>query len=212
MQCPLCGTRKPRRFCPAKSAQICSICCATKREVEIDCPVSCGYLREGYNYAEVKNPLEQRARTLSFERTFDRTFLIANEALLMELWQVIWEAFQSIRSLHDSDVISALAALEKTYRTLDSGLYYDSRPENSLQQLLYSKLKEHLDIKMQNPDVQQHHLKVSTVVDCLNFMQQFAQMKSSGRPLSRGFLLQLEEIFARMPGKSTSAEPRILLS
>jgi hypothetical protein len=104
-----------------------------------------------------------------------------------------------------------LSALEKTYRTLDKGLYYDSKPESNSAQLLYLKLKESVDAKTQNPDLHQHHLKVSTIIDCLGFQKQFAQMKGSGRPLSRGFLMELEEIFSKLPKKPIVEEPEITL-
>ncbi|MBZ5551185.1 MAG: hypothetical protein LAO21_00595 [Acidobacteriia bacterium] len=212
MQCPLCGSRKARRSCPAKSARICGVCCATKREIEIDCPPSCSYLREGYQYAMEKNPLEQRARSMTLGRTFDRGFLLENERFLMEVSSVIREGYKSVPQLHDSDIVGAFAALEKTYRTLDKGLYYDTTPEGGLGQFLYSKLKESIDLKMQNPDAHGRRLKVSTVIDCLVFLQQFVQLKGSGRPLSRGYLSHLEEVFEHAPKDAPSEEPRILLA
>jgi hypothetical protein len=30
--------------------QICAVCCGTKREIEIDCPSNCAYLRSGRDY------------------------------------------------------------------------------------------------------------------------------------------------------------------
>lgn len=211
MSCPLCGTRKAKRFCPAKSTQICTVCCATKREIELDCPMTCFYLREGYSYAREKVMSVQPDKPLKTDRVFDHSFLIANEFFLMELWRWTWESFQSMPQLHDADVLDVLAALEKTYQTLDNGLYYDSTPESSLQQILYTKLKKSIDAQMQNPDVQRHHLKLSTALDGLAFLQQFARMKTSGRPLSRGFLMQLDEIFSKTPSTTPSEEPHIVL-
>src|SRR5262245_65956202 len=42
--CSLCGTGKAKRACPALGRDICPVCCATKRQVEISCPPDCGYL------------------------------------------------------------------------------------------------------------------------------------------------------------------------
>ena len=36
--CPLCQQRKAKRTCPALGQSICTVCCATKRLVVIDCP------------------------------------------------------------------------------------------------------------------------------------------------------------------------------
>jgi len=44
MSCPLCRDRRGRRACPALGESICSICCGTKRLVEVPCPSDCGYL------------------------------------------------------------------------------------------------------------------------------------------------------------------------
>src|SRR5688500_9783896 len=44
MTCPVCRRRKPRRECPALHQTICSICCGTKRLVEIACPSDCVHL------------------------------------------------------------------------------------------------------------------------------------------------------------------------
>ncbi len=212
MKCPLCQTRKAKRHCPAKSAQICAVCCATQREIEIDCPIDCPHLREGYNYAEERGVLDQRAKEHLDEKQFDRSFLVANEFFLMELWGKIWDCYQAHPQIHDSDILEALEALEKTFQTLDKGLYYDSKPEGSLPQILYDDLKKAIDEKIKNPDLNQHHLKVSTALDCLAFLQQFARLKGSGRPLSRGFLLQIEEAFAHLPSTTSDEEPRIVLS
>ena len=44
MTCPLCRVRKAKRSCPGTGAQICTVCCGTKRLVEIACPPTCVYL------------------------------------------------------------------------------------------------------------------------------------------------------------------------
>src|SRR5258705_8050871 len=44
VSCPLCRDRRGRRACPALGESICSICCGTKRLVEVPCPSDCGYL------------------------------------------------------------------------------------------------------------------------------------------------------------------------
>lgn len=212
MNCPLCNSRKAKRFCPAKNVQICSVCCATEREIEIDCPTSCTYLREGYHYTQEKSPAPITTEHRRPNRLFDRSFLVANEPFLMGIWQTLWESCKSVPQVHDVDVLAALEALEKTYRTLDKGLYYDSHPEAGVQQILYSDLKEMIDAKIQQPDAQQEHLKLSTVLDCLQFQHHFVRLKTSGRPLSRGFFMQLEKIFGESLKTSSSAGSRIVLA
>ena len=45
MNCAICETRRPRRYCPGVRGEICAICCGTAREVTVDCPLDCPYLR-----------------------------------------------------------------------------------------------------------------------------------------------------------------------
>ena len=49
MACPLCEKRKPKRPCPARGDLICARCCGEQREVSIECPFDCSYLRESRN-------------------------------------------------------------------------------------------------------------------------------------------------------------------
>lgn len=50
MSCPLCRIRKAKRSCPGTGAQICTVCCGTKRLVEIRCPPTCIYLESAQRH------------------------------------------------------------------------------------------------------------------------------------------------------------------
>ncbi len=56
MKCKICDTRKPRRYCPGVSGEICSQCCGNEREVTISCPLNCLYLVEARLH-EKRHPL-----------------------------------------------------------------------------------------------------------------------------------------------------------
>jgi len=49
-KCLTCEERKGNRFCPAVNGNICSLCCGTKRQKDIECPPSCDYLIKGTEY------------------------------------------------------------------------------------------------------------------------------------------------------------------
>ena len=49
-KCLTCGERKGNRFCPAVNGDICSLCCGSKRQKEIQCVDSCDYLKKGSEY------------------------------------------------------------------------------------------------------------------------------------------------------------------
>ena len=46
VSCPICEIRKEKRFCPAVHGRICAQCCGEQREVTLDCPSDCPYLRQ----------------------------------------------------------------------------------------------------------------------------------------------------------------------
>lgn len=48
--CVSCGKQKGKRACPALGGQICSVCCGTKRQKEIECPAGCVYLNPAGGY------------------------------------------------------------------------------------------------------------------------------------------------------------------
>src|SRR5580693_4260414 len=50
MACAICHTRRPRRFCLGVQGEICSLCCGAEREITVDCPLDCEYLREAHKH------------------------------------------------------------------------------------------------------------------------------------------------------------------
>ena len=60
MPCPLCAKRPAKRACPALRQDICTVCCATKRLVEIACTEDCRYLEASQRHpaAVVKRQID----------------------------------------------------------------------------------------------------------------------------------------------------------
>src|SRR6185295_5439882 len=75
MTCPLCGTRKARRSCPALGQSICPVCCGTKRLTEIRCPRDCVYLTSAVEHppaAAVRQQQEDTAQLIHSTRDLSR--------------------------------------------------------------------------------------------------------------------------------------------
>jgi hypothetical protein len=192
--CPLCSSRPGKRYCPAKDAQICAVCCGTKREVEIDCPSSCGYLKASRSYEAEKPVIEPEL--ISKIRKYDNTFVQRFHFVLAMVNVAVMEERMTSEWLVDRDVIEVYKALTATMRTLSSGIYYESLPEGTVQLALFRRLKKVFDELMQ-PDPAAEHpvLKASEAVQVMDFLTFAAQMNSSPRPRTRRYLDWIAETF-----------------
>jgi hypothetical protein len=188
--------------------QICAVCCGTKREIEIDCPSNCGYLVSGRDYeAEKRVPdPELMAKADQFNDEFFMTFAPLIDAVLSA---VVAERKES-QWLVDVDLIEVLKALTATYKTLSSGIYYESLPDNPIRQSLFRRIKTLFDQLMQPSErIDEPSLKVSEALDILDFVTLAAQANSSIRPKSRKYLDFLASM-AR-PAAASEASPSGLI-
>ena len=141
MICPLCGTRRARRSCPALAKQICAICCGTKRLTQIQCPSDCPYLasaREHPPAVVVRQQQHDVALLVQFIRDFSQGqgqlfFLIATFLLKYEP--------PELQALIDDDVAEAAGALAATFETASRGVIYEHRPASLPADRLATTLK-----------------------------------------------------------------------
>jgi hypothetical protein len=136
--CPLCGTRKAKRSCPALAQSICSVCCATKRITEIQCPRDCVYLvsaREHPPAVEVRRHQQDVALVVRALRDLNerqsRLFLLVARSLVS--YQPL-----DLATLLDEDVADACTALASTLETAARGVIYDHRPASAAAERLVS--------------------------------------------------------------------------
>jgi hypothetical protein len=144
MSCPVCHDRKPRRACPALGADICTVCCGTKRLVEIRCPSDCRYLAT----ARVHPAAVVRRRQETDLRAFLPTVQDLNDDQLQILWFVLslMRAFrpEGFMRLTDDEVAEAAASLASTFETAARGLIYEHRPGSLAAQRLAGVIKDAL--------------------------------------------------------------------
>lgn len=141
MACPLCGTRKARRTCPALGQSICPVCCGTKRLVEIRCPESCAYLASAR---------EHPAAVVRRQRERDVARLLPTISELTERQQQLFFLLQSIVLRHtpegfvrliDTDVADAAGALAATFETAARGVIYEHAPASPAAHSLMTAFK-----------------------------------------------------------------------
>lgn len=150
--CPLCGSRKARRGCPALGKQICAVCCGTKRLVQIACPTDCAYLaasREHPPAAAVRrqqhdlSSLVRSMRDLNERQT--RVFFLVLTFLARydgDGSRMDRDQPSSILApLVDEDVAEASGALAATFETAARGVIYEHRPASLSAERLASALK-----------------------------------------------------------------------
>jgi hypothetical protein len=139
--CPLCGTRRTRRGCPALGKQICAVCCGTKRLVEIQCPSDCAWLasaREHPPAVAVRQQHQDMGLVMQFMRDFSRQQ--SQLFLLVTTFLVRYEAPELQRPA-DEDVVEAMRALASTFETASRGVIYEHRPASAAAGHLVGALK-----------------------------------------------------------------------
>ena len=211
MECAICRTRRPRRFCPGIRGEICSLCCGTEREVTVECPLDCEFLREGRRHERA--PARDGAEFPNRDIRVSEKLLRDNEPLLTFLSLTIFRAAMQVPGVVDGDVLAALDGLIRTYRTIESGVYYESRPDNLLAGSIYGAVQGAL-AEYRNAEQRELGLTKTRDADVLGllvFLQYFALDRDNGRRRGRAFLDALREFHPPAPEPSGSSSPSAIL-
>lgn len=207
MACPLCQIRREKRFCPALHDRICAVCCGTEREVTLDCPPECVYLRQAREHEKPRELAELRDVELFPRVEIRQSFLVEREPLLIGLSYALAQPARSDRSLRDADAIAALTALAKAHVTLaSSGLITQTQATGAAQALVAELLKMLAEYRATEEKHRGYTgLRDSEVLEALVFLVRMAHARTSGRPRSRAFL---DFLLARFPEKSGIVTPQ----
>jgi hypothetical protein len=204
MLCPICKTRRPRRYCPAVQGNICSVCCGQEREVSLNCPLDCEYLQEARKH--------ERPRDLKSEDFPNRDiqvseqFLRDREELVMFMSRALLDAGLETPGAVDSDALEALECLIRTYRTLQSGLVYETRPVSPPAAAIY----DHMQTAVQEfrREVTEksgmNTLRDAEILGVFVFLERMQIQDANGRPRGRAFLDHLRSFFPAQPAPEAS--------
>jgi len=141
MVCASCGRGKARRHCPALGKEICTVCCGTKRRVDIQCTSDCGYLASAR---------EHPAAVVRRQQERDVARLLPSIRHLTERQYQLFFLFHSSIAQHrpegfarpvDADAAEAAAAFAATLETAARGVIYDHTPASIPAQSLAAALK-----------------------------------------------------------------------
>jgi len=191
VSCAICETRKEKRFCPAVHGRICPQCCGEQREVTLDCPSDCVYLRQAREH-EKPRPMESLEQSVLFPAVeISEQFLYEHDALILGVSFALAKPARRDRGIRDSDLIAALAAVAKTYETrVNSGLHYEHSLASTSQQAIVTELQELLEEFREEEEkhLGYSRLRDSEVFRALVFWLRMGHSFASGRPRSRAFI------------------------
>ncbi len=205
MACPLCGVRRPRRFCPGTSRDICAPCCGAGRETTISCPLDCEYLKEARKHdrppATAAPPSEHPDIKITEE------FLDRNGGLVAALGRAVPAASFRIQGAVDRDAREALDALIRTWRTLESGIYYETQPDNPLAAGICDAAQEAITSfrEEEKRQVGVSRTRDADVLGVLTHLHDLAVAFDNGRPRGRAFLHLLWDFYAGAEGAPAPA-------
>ncbi len=191
--CKICEVRRPRRYCPGVGGDICPLCCGNEREVTVNCPLDCVYLREARSREKLPDVDPRTFPNADIKISED--FLRRNEALLITTAAALARASLDTDGAVDTDTREALDSMIRTYRTLQSGLYYESRPDNILAASVQSGVKEAIEQLQQRATESGLTIRDAEVLGVLAFLQRLGIQHSNGRPKGRAFIHFLQQFF-----------------
>jgi hypothetical protein len=208
--CAICKKRKARRECPGVRGMICAQCCGAEREVTVDCPFDCAYLREARKHEKEQTPTVETMPFPGIE--VSDAFLAEHEQFIGIIGlQMLRYALEHPKTT-DHDLQAAMEKLVKTYETLSSGLYYESLPEEGSQIGLFREVKKFLD-EYQEAERKKGSvtpLKEGDVIRSLAFLSRLAALRSNGRVRGRAFIDFLRQSYPEAAA-SKPDEPRLIV-
>ena len=208
ISCQICEKKRARRFCPGVGGEICPACCGAGRENTIDCPASCEHLQEARAHERPVAVAEDEIPNRDIRVTEE--FLENHEPLILWLTAALAEAMGSRKAV-DRDAGEALETLIKTYRTLQSGLIYETRPQNPYAAAIQERLKASIEELSKRVAEKSglHSLRDADVLGVLVFLQRLQIGHNNGRPRGRMFYDFLRHSFPTPENTPAEAIVRI---
>ena len=201
MACAICQVRRPRRYCPGVDGEICALCCGTEREVTVNCPFECEFLQES---RKREKPSRDPADPPNQDIRVSKKLLEENKALVRFASHSLVQSALSVPKVVDCDVREALEALIRTWRTLQSGIYYESLPQNRLALHLYRAMQQSLEeFRRRESEAGYSKTRDSAVLIVLVYLQRVELDRNNGRLRGRAFLNLLWDFYGARPKEAS---------
>jgi hypothetical protein len=183
---------------------ICSLCCGTEREQTVDCPLDCEFLQEARQREKLPDVIPDDFPNKEIQ--IPEKFLREHESLLLFMSGSLLQGAMETQCAIDTDIKECLDALIRTYKTLQSGLYYDSRPANQIAGAIYQRMQTGLEQYRQEA-AQRTGMQSIRDMDVLGvavFLQRLEIQHNNGRRRGKAFIDFLRHYFAEFQAASES--------
>lgn len=206
MACKICQMRRPRRACPGVGGDICAPCCGTERENSVSCPLDCEYLAASRMHEKPQEIPEGELPHPEIELTDE--FLDRQRELIAATASGLATAALGVQGAVDQDVREAIGSLVESYRALQSGIYYQSKPQNLVAARLLELVQRGLEEFRKSAAERRGMTTVrdADVLGALVFLERLERQFRNERRRSRAFIdfLRLQAGVAERPGADAS--------
>jgi hypothetical protein len=179
--------------------------------VTVSCPLDCEYLRAARRH-EKPLPLDPE-QIPNRDIKVSEEFLDGHVALVETLANAMADAASRIPGAVDTDARDAVKGLIRTYRTLESGVYYESRPESTLAAGIFDAAKEAVSgfQREERQDTGLTRTRDSDVLKTLVFLERIGIDRNNGRPRGRAFIDALRQFYAGGDSPEPAASGSLIL-
>jgi hypothetical protein len=212
--CPVCNQRKARRECPALAQTICTVCCATKRLVEINCPASCPHLAAAREHPAAIVKRQQERDVAMLLPTISELTERQHQLFFLLQTAIARHTPDGFARLNDDDVAGAASALAATFETAARGVIYEHAPESPVAHHLANDLRAILEeMRKQGAKIFDHEIAV--VLRAIEHGAREVRGQSEGDATTylalMGRLLQMQRSARSEPAKDQAPPSSIVL-
>lgn len=179
----------------------------------VGCPLDCEYLQQARRH---EKPAFLDPETMpNRDYRLTEEFLQRNDGLTAFLTERLAAVALSVPGTVDFDVREALDALVRTHRTLQSGVYYESLPENPLAVNIFRQVQEAATQfrERETREIGISRTRDADVLGVLIFLQRVERDRNNGRRRGRAFLDAVRQDYAggAGPGAGPAAGSSLIL-
>lgn len=176
----------------------------------VNCPFECPYLAEARKHERPLPLAEDQIPNRDIRVT--EAFLEEHEPLISAVGKTLVYAGLTTPGAVDFDIREALSALIRTYRTLASGLHYESVPSNPVSAGIFRTLQSGIaDFQKEERDsLGMQRTRDSDVLGVLVFFERLELDRNNGRRRGRAFLDLLRELYPPPAGSWQAGSPLLV--